>query len=110
MRCVRCEAEMPTPGKPWCADCERAYDTWSRQHAADIITPVVTGGALVSLIAMGLPLLGAGVLVAASGIFVGFGAILGMYRLKKRQRRHQFLRGDAMPRAYLPDKGSGTTT
>ena len=38
MACPRCDGE--TPDRRWCIDCERAYDTWSRRHASDILGPV----------------------------------------------------------------------
>jgi hypothetical protein len=102
MACPRCDTE--TTGTRWCAECERAYDLWSRRYATDIILPCVVGGVIVSSIALVLPLLGVGSLIAATGVFAGFGALVGMFRLTKRKRRRQFLAGAAVPRAYLPEQ------
>ena len=91
-------------GRGWCGDCERAFDTWVRRYAADIIWSVMGGGVVVALLGMGLPLLGFGSIVAASAAFGGFGTIFGLHRAGQRRRRRQFLAGTALPRAYLPSK------
>jgi Flp pilus assembly protein TadB len=100
MTCARCRAEPPLAKSGWCPPCERAYDTWVRRHATDIIWAVMTGGVVIAVLGVGLPALGLGPLVGASAAFVGAGTIGGMYRLTQRRRRRQFLIG-ALPRAYL---------
>jgi hypothetical protein len=101
MACPRCQAE--TDGA-WCVDCERAYDTWVRRHASDIIWASLAGTVIVTTIAIGLPLLGMHWMYAATSIFAGWGTIAGMYYASRRRRRRQFLRGGDLPRAYLPDR------
>lgn len=61
----------------------------------------LAGTVVVSTIGLGLPLLGVGWLVAATGAFAGFGTIFGLARLNRRRRRRQFLQAP-LPRAYLP--------
>ena len=100
MACERCGRDAK-PGT-WCAECERAYDTWVRRHAADIVWAVLGGGVVLAAVGMILPLLGADWIVAASAAFAGWGTIFGLHRLNARRRRRQFLAGDALPRAYLP--------
>lgn len=102
MTCTRCNNGTPGP-RGWCADCERAYDTWSRRHATDIIWPVLAGMGILSLLSLGLPLLGAGYLAAITGVFAGFGSFAGLYRLSVRRRRKQFQLA-SLPRAYLPHR------
>jgi hypothetical protein len=85
----------------WCPDCEHLYDGWSRKHASDIVWQALAGGVVVASIGMGLPLLGIGWLVAATGAFAGFGTLFGLARLTRRRRRRQFLQS-TLPRAYLP--------
>jgi hypothetical protein len=119
MACARCgdpdfelEGSAPeggplavlTGGRRWCPACERAYDTWSRRHAGDIVWEVLSGTVIVAFVGMGLPLLGVSWLVAATGIFAGFGAFIGLHRLNVRRRRRQYLQGGEVPRAYLPDR------
>lgn len=87
----------------WCRDCELAYDTWVRRHASDIVVPVLSGMVVLTGVAMGLPLLGFGGLIAVAGVFAGFGTLAGLHRLSQRRRRRQFLAG-TLPRAYLPSK------
>jgi|HubBroStandDraft_6_1064221.scaffolds.fasta_scaffold55750_2 hypothetical protein len=100
MACPRCgSTELTKHG--WCDACERAYDTWSRRHAADIVWVVLTGGVVLATIGMVLPLLGFEWIVAASAAFMGWGTILGVYGWNAKRRRKQFLRGAALPRAYL---------
>lgn len=104
MPCPRCGATeiSPKSGAGWCATCEDAYDTWVRRHATDIIWATMGGGIVIALLGLGLPLLGLGSLVGATAAFAGSGTIYGLYRGTQRRRRRQFLRGVALPRAYLP--------
>jgi len=104
MACPRCGAE--SSGDRWCTECEHAYDTWSRRHASDIIWSVMAGMVIVTTTAVALPLLGIDWIVASTGVFAGFGALVGLHRANRRRRRRQFLRGAAIPRAYLPDGNS----
>ena len=101
--CRRCAAETESRTQ-WCADCERDFDTFSRRYATDIIWSSLAGMVVVSSIALGLPLLGTSTLVAVSGVFAGFGTIVGLFRYVRHRRRRAFLLGAAIPRAYLPDK------
>lgn len=105
MQCPRCEAEVfdtPKAGA-WCPECERDYDTWSRRHAADIVWQCLGGMVVVMTVGVILPALGAPWLLALSGVFAGFGTIVGLNRWNRRRRRGQFLAGAAMPRAYLTE-------
>jgi len=86
----------------WCRPCENAYDTWVRRHASDIIGVVMSGGAVLALLGLGLPFLGGGWFVGPVAAFCGFGTIVVLQRTNDRRRRRQFLRGVALPRAYLP--------
>lgn len=103
MACVRCGADGPDDR--WCTDCERAYDTWSRRYASDIIWSLLAGAVIVTTTAVALPMLGLDWIIAATGVFSGFGALYGIHRANRRRRRRQFLRGAAVPRAYLPGAG-----
>ncbi len=103
MSCTRCNADGPPGPRGWCRDCEREYDTWVRRHASDIIGPVLAGMVILSAFALGLPLLGAGYLLATTGVFAGFGTLVGLQRLNARRRRKQFQLA-SLPRAYLPSK------
>ncbi len=103
MACTRCDFDGPTGATGWCRECELAYDTWVRRHASDIILPTLAAMFVVSAIAIGLPLLGVGGLVAVAGVFAGFGTLVGLHQLGRRRRRRQFLAG-TLPRAYLPTK------
>ena len=102
MGCARCNADVVTGRGRWCTDCERGYDTWVRQYAADIIWVVMAGGFVLAGVGMVLPLLGVEWVVAASAAFAGWGTILGLHRLNVRRRRRQYLAGAPLPRAYLP--------
>jgi hypothetical protein len=117
MLCVRCGGEIdqqPVVGgglnplehrsKDWCRSCNIAYDAWSRQHASDILVVTLSGAMVMLGLAIGLPLLGASVLVAAGGAVCAFGTIVGVGALNQRRRRRQFLAAGPLPRAYLPDK------
>lgn len=103
MSCTRCNGDVTTNPKGWCRDCELEYDTWVRRHASDIIWPVLSGMVILCAVALGLPLLGAGYVVATTGVFAGFGTLLGLQRLNARRRRRQF-QLSSLPRAYLPSK------
>lgn len=120
MTCVRCGSDSK-PGDaagardpldsrrptPWCKSCELHYDAWSRQHASDIVWEVLAAGLIVGFAGMGLPLLGVSWLAAATGIFAGFGTLIGLHRFNRRRRRRQYLSSGGVPRAYLPSKSSG---
>ena len=99
--CTRCSAVLPEMATGWCKDCERQYDGWVRRHANDIVWHALSGTLIVTSVAVGLPLLGIGKLVAALGVFAGFGTMYGLARMTRRRRRKQFMRA-ALPRAYLP--------
>jgi len=105
MTCPRCGSEMQTPSAaaPWCRACETQYDTWVRQHAADVLWQTGTGALVAMVIGLGLPLLGLEPVIGIAGVLVGFGTFLGLRRWGKQRRRRQFLQG-ALPRAYLPSK------
>ncbi len=103
MACSRCHAEASTGAQGWCIDCERAYDSWIRGYAGDIVVPVLAGMGILTTIGMLLPFLGIGPLIATVGVFAGFGTLVGMFRLRRRKRRQQFLVA-SLPRAYLPSK------
>src|SRR5688572_7779614 len=98
MACPRCDIE--TIEDRWCEACERAYDTWSRRHASDIIWSLLAGMVVVTTTAIALPLLGLDWILVAAGVFTGFGTLAGLHRVSRRRRRRQFLAGAAMPRAY----------
>src|SRR5262249_31767615 len=102
MACERCGSAAETRRGKWCPDCERAFDTWVRRYAADIVWSVMGGGFVLATIGMILPMLGVEWLVPASAAFAGWGTIFGLHRLNARRRRRQFLAGATLPRAYLP--------
>jgi len=102
MACARCQADVDTQRGAWCAECETAYDTWVRRHAADIVWAVMGGGIVLAGVGMLLPLFGVEWIVSASAAFFGWGTIFAIYRATKRRRRKQFLAGASLPRAYLP--------
>ena len=102
MPCARCGAAVETPRGKWCPECERAYDTWVRRHATDIVWAVMGGGVVLAFVGLALPLLGLEWIVAAGAAFAGWGTLLGLYKGAQRRRRRQFLAGTALPRAYLP--------
>ena len=98
MSCPRCGKPV---AKKWCPECERAYDTWVRKHATDIMWIVLGAGIVLGAAAM-LPVLGLSPVVAMCGGFLGAGTIITAGKLNSRRRRLQFLRGSDLPRAYLP--------
>ena len=102
MACPRCGDDKRLVATGWCDACEQAYDAWVRRHATDIVWAVFGGGFIIALLGLGLPLLGLGSLVGATAAFAGTGTICVLYRASQRRRRKQFLRGVALPRAYLP--------
>ncbi len=102
MTCPRCNGEIEDE-REWCASCELEYDAWSRRYAADIVWCSLGGTGVVLTVGLLVPALGVSWLFALSGVFLGFGTLLGTYRLNRRRRRGQFLRGAAIPRAYLPE-------
>jgi hypothetical protein len=102
MACPRCATEADLVKTGWCRACENAYDSWVRRHAADIIWVVMGGGVVIAVLGLGLPWLGVGSIVGGAAAFAGFGTIWSLQRLNDRRRRRQFLRGIALPRAYLP--------
>ncbi len=107
MACPRCGTENNLVKTGWCKPCEYAFDGWVRRYASDIIWSTMSGGLVLAMIGMGLPLLGLGWVVAATGAFASFGTIVGVHKLVGRKRRRQFLRGEALPRAYLPPPVKG---
>ena len=100
MTCRRCTQEVPLSKQGWCVPCERAYDTWSRRHSADIVWQAFAGTIVIAFGGLVLPMLGLGPLIAAVGVFAGFGTLYGSHRATQRHRRRQFLQGP-LPRAYL---------
>ncbi len=101
MTCERCGVKLDRATPVWCADCERIYDTWVRQYAADIIWQAGSGAGLAMLIALGLPLLGITPIIGVGGVLLGAGTFLSLRHWGKRRRRRQFL-VSGLPRAYLP--------
>jgi hypothetical protein len=102
MACERCGGDEAIQKSGWCLTCERAYDTWVRRHATDIIWAVMGAGTIIAFLGLGLPLLGLGSLVGATAALGGSATLYGLWRGTQRRRRRQFLRGVALPRAYLP--------
>jgi hypothetical protein len=102
MGCPRCQADADLQKSGWCGPCERAFDTWVRRHATDIVWSALCGGVVMSAVGIGLPLLGVGWIVAAGAAFAGWGTILGVWRFNAKRRRQQFLQLGDLPRAYLP--------
>lgn len=94
---------MTKAAAPWCRECELQYDTWVRQHAADILWQTGIGATVAMIIGLGLPLLGLEPVIGIAGVLVGFGTFVGLRQWGKQRRRRQFLEG-ALPRAYLPSK------
>ena len=88
--------------------CESAYDTWSRQHAADILWQTGSGASVAMIIGLG------GLVLGASPVFAIAGVLAGAVDVHRRcaagafcvRRRRQYL-ATSVPRAYLPDAVSG---
>lgn len=97
MSCPRCGADTPS----WCKDCEKLYDAWSRQHAADILWQTGSGAMVAMVIGLGAPLLGLTPILGIVGVLVGFGTFMGLRVWGNGRRRRQFLTA-SVPRAYLP--------
>lgn len=104
MQCTRCATELDAKARgPWCAECERIYDTWSRQYAADIVKETGIGALVAMVIGLGLPLLGLEPLIGTLGVLAGFVTFLMARKVGRRKRRQQFLTS-GVPRAYLPTR------
>ena len=99
MECARCRAS--SDGRRWCVACERAYDTWVRHYASDMIKPVLGGSVVVMAFGVLLPLLGIDWLVAGAGAVAAFGTLGAMTRVNRRRRRREFQ--NVLPRAALVD-------
>ena len=97
MSCPRCGADSPS----WCKDCEKLYDTWVRQHAADILWQTGSGAIVAMIIGLGAPLLGMSPILGVAGVLLGFGTFVGLRVWGNGRRRRQFLTS-SLPRAYLP--------
>jgi hypothetical protein len=102
MACPRCARKEQLVKSGWCPTCETAYDGWVRRHAADIVWVVMGGGLVIAVLGIGLPWFGVSWMVGWAAAVAGFGTIFGLGKLNDRRRRRQFLRGEALPRAYLP--------
>jgi len=103
MPCERCTRDAPLNKAGWCAECDRAYDGWVRQYAADIIWPLMLGMTILTAVAMLAPMLGVNALIMAAGAGAGVGTFYGLTRYNQRRRRRQFL-SSSVPRAYLRSK------
>jgi hypothetical protein len=101
MRCPRCAATDDLAPNGWCRACEGSYDTWSRQHAADIVWQTGTGAVIAMIIGLGGLVLGASPVVAIAGVLAGASTFIGLRRWGLRHRRGQYL-ATSVPRAYLP--------
>ena len=102
MACPRCrdpEREL-AQGADWCELCEEEYDVYIRAHATGIIAPVLTAMVIISVGGLLVPLLGGSTLIAALGVFAGFGTMVGMVRHNRRRLRRRFLRAP-LPQARL---------
>ena len=97
MSCPRCGTDSPS----WCKDCERLYDTWSRQHAADIMWQTGCGAGLAMIIGLGGLVLGLSPIIAIAGVLAGASTFVGLRVWGNRRRRQQYLTA-TVPRAYLP--------
>ena len=102
MSCVRCGAETITR-TGWCETCERLHDTWTRQHASDILWQAGTGACIAMAIGLGAPLLGLSPLLGIAGVLAGAASFLGLRVWGTKWRRRQFLE-TSLPRAYLPGR------
>ena len=102
MSCTRCGAAEDTP-TGWCTDCENQHDTWTRQHATDILWQAGSGAGIAMLVGLGAPLVGLSPLLGIAGVLVGATTFVGLRMWGTRRRRRQFL-ATALPRAYLPER------
>lgn len=100
MSCRRCGATDDLAPNGWCRTCEQHYDTWSRQHAADILWQTGSGAGVAMVIALGGLLLGASPVVAIAGVLAGASTFVGLRRWGLRRRRLQYLE-TSVPRAML---------
>jgi hypothetical protein len=101
MTCHRCAATTELASSGWCRDCESAYDTWSRQHAADIMWQTGCGAGLAMIIGLGGLVLGLSPIIAIAGVLAGASTFVGLRRWGLARRRRQYL-ATSVPRAYLP--------
>lgn len=103
MSCVRCSVRAALPPGKWCTACEAAFDRWVRQYAADIVWAALSGGVVLAVVGVLLPVFGfaTGIGWGVGAAFSAWGTVLGTYKLSQGYRRRQFL-GGALPRAYLP--------
>lgn len=104
MGCIRCKQDVALDRHDFCPECAREYDGWIRQYASDIVPPAIAAMVIVLGVGMLVPFLGVSSLIALAGVFTGFGAMVGMFRLHRRRRRRQFLSAASLPRAYLPPR------
>jgi hypothetical protein len=100
MSCPRCAATDDLGATGWCRTCESNYDTWSRQHAADILWQTGSGAGVAMIVGLGGLLLGASPVVAIFGVLAGASTFLGLRRWGLRHRRRQYL-ATSVPRATL---------
>lgn len=81
------------------------FDRWVRRHAADIVWAVLSGGGVLAVVGMVLPLFGIGAGLGwgmgAAATLLGWGTLLSSYKLIQSYRRRQFLAGPGLPRAVL---------
>lgn len=103
MPCSRCAAEQVTP-TGWCDDCEKQHDTWTRQHATDILWQAGSGAGVAMIVGLGAPLVGLSPLLGIIGVLVGAATFVSLRIWGARRRRRQFL-ATSIPRAYLPAPG-----
>src|SRR3569623_2937279 len=100
MSCARCGATEDLAANGWCRTCEHHYDTWSRQHAADILWQTGTGAGVAMVIGLGGLVLGASPVFAIFGVLAGAATFIGLRGWGLRHRRRQYL-ATSVPRAYL---------
>ncbi len=102
MSCARCGAENVTR-TGWCEACESVHDTWTRQHASDILWQAGSGAVIAMVIGLGAPLVGLSPLLGIAGVLVGAASFIGLRIWGTKWRRRQFLE-TSLPRAYLPGR------
>ena len=100
MTCARCGATEDLAPNGWCRTCEHHYDTWSRQHAADILWQTGTGALVAMVVGLGALVLGASPIVGIAGVLAGASTFIGLRRWGLRRRRRQYL-ATSVPRAML---------